>query len=316
MSSLASASALLTAATHPWTLLMVQLSIFGAAATLTKHTSSARYFAIAIMIAIACYFHQTVHARVDNRAWKSIPSGTVVGSILSAIERLLLGQWNFEAGGPEEHSKPGAANDNSVAQEASHSSREGLTKSKFWFSLDTVCSARGIGRSWQVKNVPHFSSTDPSYVPSRHSFLIRKLALISICFIIFDAATAQPPPEERFIAADKQPLLSRLNEITIEEFVVRLACAQGFWINSAAILNFFAGAYAFVVVAVGISEPAAWPPLFGSPVEAYSIRQFWGLGACSYLSTENQLTRFIESIGIKTSVPWPNGYQLSLLTRS
>ena len=35
-------------------------------------------------------------------------------------------------------------------------------------------------------------------------------------------------------------------------------------------------AYSIVVVAIGISEPRDWPHLFGSPLDAYAVRNCWG----------------------------------------
>ena len=276
MMSAAIVSALWRALTHPWTLLFLQLSIFGATAATTKPTSSARYGTIIIMVALAHYFFQTVHERVDNRSRKTLVSGFIILAILCAIERLLLGKWNFEADGPEEHRRLEAPGEARSSKEATNTTGTKTTKSKLWFAIDTVCNPRGIGKPWQIKNVPPFSSSDPSYVPSRKAFLLRKLVSIVICFIIYDAGFAQSKPQGPLIALDKQPFFSRYDEISRKEFHFRINCAIGFWVGHGAYLNLFVNIFSFVVVALGISEPAAWRPLFGSPMEAYSIRQFWG----------------------------------------
>jgi len=90
----------LSALTHPYGLLAVQLSAFGAAA-FTKPTSSLRYAAIVVMVAAAYYFHLTVHDRMDNKMTKTLPAGITMGCTLSAIEKLLIGKWSYEIGGPE-----------------------------------------------------------------------------------------------------------------------------------------------------------------------------------------------------------------------
>lgn len=265
---------LVSAIPFPWVLLAAQLSVLGAAA-FTKSSSSIRYVAVAFMTAIACYFHLTVHEHMNNRLWKTFPAGIVIGAVLTAIERLLISKWNYEAGGAEEYRKKVTLN-GSTTTRAKFPAPYEPASSRLWFTLDTAFSPHGVGHPWQVKNVPHFSSKDPSYVPTRQSFLVRRLALIALCCIIYDVSAAQPPPEERLVSATKQSFFSRIGDITREELIFRIVCTVGFWIGSAAVLNLFTNTYAFLVVSLGISEPAAWPPSFDSPTEAYSVRQFWG----------------------------------------
>ena len=271
------------AVTHPWGLLAVQIFVYGAA-SFTKPTSFVRNVAIVVMVTVACYFHFIVHERMENRLWKTFPSGIAVGAVLTAFERLLLRRWNYEAGGPEEYLNKGKTTGSVGAKKTIHPPLNTPAKSRFWFALDTVFSVRGVSKPWQVKNVPRFSSTDPSYVPSRRAFLLRKLALILLCFMIYDLLAAQPPPEERLVAASKQPFFRRFHDMTSEELGFRIACTLGFWISTAALLNLFTETFAFVVVFLGISKPAAWLPSFDSPTEAYSIRQFWGLACLLQLS--------------------------------
>ncbi|KAL8823682.1 MAG: hypothetical protein Q9191_005640 [Dirinaria sp. TL-2023a] len=261
--------------TQPWGLLAIQIGIFGAAA-FTKPTSSVRYVAIAVMAAIAYYFHSIVHKRMDNRLWKAFLSGLVVSLVLNAVERLLISRWSYEASGPEEYRERNEVNVSAMTKNSPSQSLQRQAESRFWFVLDMVLSLRGVGKPWQVKNIPHFSSTHPSWVPSRTCFLFREVVVILFCYVIQDFATAQPPPEARLVAASKEPFLGRLGEISAEESVFRIACTIGYWIGGAVVLNLAYHTSAFVAVASGISKPAAWPSSFGWLTEAYSIRQFWG----------------------------------------
>ena len=267
---------LLAAVTHPWGLLAAQFFLYGAA-SFTKPTSSVRHVAFVVMVIVACYLNLIVHERMENRVWKTFLSGAAVTAVLTAFERLFLRRWNYEAGGPEEYPMKSETNGSVGAKKTIHPPLNTPAKSRFWFVLDTVFSVRGVGKPWQVKNVPRFSSTDPSYIPSRRAFLLRKLALISLCFMIYDLLAAQPPPEERLVAASKQAFFRRFHDMTSEELGFRIACTLGFGIGSAALLNLLTETFAFIVVALGISKPAAWLPSFNSPIEAYSLRQFWGL---------------------------------------
>src|SRR5436190_11331320 len=44
------------------------------------------------------------------------------------------------------------------------------------WAVGLVSNPRGIGTSWQIRNLPTFSKKDPNYVPSRHRFIIQRMA--------------------------------------------------------------------------------------------------------------------------------------------
>lgn len=267
---------LLFALTHPIGLLAIQLSAFGAAAC-TKPTSSLRYATIIVMVVAAYYFHLAVHDHIDNRMMKALPAGMTVGSILSALEKLLIGKWSYEVGGPEEYRTRNNINGSVNSKKTDHPLPKEPARSKLWFAYDVLFSPRSVGKPWQVKNVPRFSSNDPSYVPSRGAFLLRTSALLALCFLIHDFSAAQPPPDARLIAASKQPFFSRLSDVASEELVFRIISTISFWVNAAAYICLVPYACALFAVASGIGKPADWPSNFDSPTTAYSVRQFWGL---------------------------------------
>lgn len=266
---------ILSALTHPYGLLAVQLSAFGAAA-FTKPTSSLRYAAIVIMFAAAYYFHLTVHDRMENRMTKALPAGITMGSILNAIEKLFIGKWSYNIGGPEASRSRNNINGIATSKKTDHPLPKEPARSRFWFAYDMLFSPRSVGKPWQVKNVPHFSSNDPSYVPSRAAFLLRTTALAVLCLLVHDVSAAQPPPDARLIATSKDAFFSRLSDITSEELVFRIASTIGFWVNAVAYLCLFPYAFALLSVASGLGKPADWPSNFDWPTTAYSVRQFWG----------------------------------------
>lgn len=266
---------LLSALTHPYGLVAVQVSAFGAAA-FTKPTSSLRYAALVVMVAAAYYFHLTVHDRMENRLLKTLPAGITMGSTLMAIEKLLIGKWSYEVGGPEAYRSRDNINSSVNSKKTDHPLPKEPAKSKLWFAYDMIFSPRSVGTPWQVKNVPPFSSSEPLYVPSRGAFLLRTFVLAMLCFLIHDISVAQPPPDARLVAASKDAFLSRLSDITSEELVFRVASTIGFWVNTAAYLNLYSYASALLSVASGLGKPADWPSSFDSPTTAYSVRQFWG----------------------------------------
>lgn len=273
---------IIEALTHPNGLQAIQMLLFGAAA-FTKPTSSLRYAAIVGMALIAYDFHLTVHYRVENRMMKAIPAGTTVGTILGAVERLLVNRWYYEAGGPEAYQKRRQINGRAVSKKTDEAVPKQPAKSRLRFTYDMLCSPRSVGKPWQVKNVPRFSSSDPSYVPSRRAFLLHVFALSVLCFLIFDILSSQPPPNARLVAATQQPFFGRISDVTLEELIFRVASSLGYWISAAAYLSLLTYICAFFAVASGLDKPVDWPSNFDSPTTAYSVRQFWGQSSLTYM---------------------------------
>ncbi|KAJ5947286.1 hypothetical protein N7466_000301 [Penicillium verhagenii] len=136
---------------------------------------------------------------------------------------------------------------------------------------------RCLGTADQVKNVPRFSNDDPDNVPSRAAFLRRtaRIALLSYIGLDFLGSMNDPKVGNRFLVPSRVPVFSRLGEFTLEEAVIRsfstfamglgLVCSQG-GIHSI---------FGFISVLTGMSEPSEWPPFYGSPSDAYSLRRLW-----------------------------------------
>ena len=261
---------------HPACLLLVELGIFGAAG-FTKPNSTIRYSAISAMASIAGYIHLMIHDRMDNRLWKSPVEGAAVYFLLNAVERLLISRWSYEVGGPEQYRKKTESNGNVGHKNTIQSNSSQSLESRFWFILEMVFSLRGVGKPWQVKNVPPFSSRDSTYIPSRRHFLLRCPVLVLPLFIFMDFCATQPLPEADLIAANKQPLFSRLDEISSGEMSFRITASLGFWLTGAAFWIMIYYTVAFVLVGLNVSKPSAWPSAFDWPTKAYSVRQFWGL---------------------------------------
>lgn len=184
-SSSAAVVTLLSTLTHPYGLLAVQVFVLGIA-VFTKPASSLRYAGILVMIAAACYFHLTVHDRMENRILKALPAGTTMGSMLMAIQKLLIGKWSYEVGGPEMFRSRNNLNGSATSKKTDHPLPNQPARSRLWFTYDMIFSPRGVGKPWLVKNVPRFSSNDTSYVPNRGAFSLRTFTLAMICFLIHD----------------------------------------------------------------------------------------------------------------------------------
>lgn len=88
---------------------------------------------------------------------------------------------------------------------------------------------------------------------------------------------ANQPAKNPIMFADKHiPILTRLDEVTVEEIITRIATTLFFWIAGYLIVQAYFSFWAFLVVAFGFDRPEWWRPMFGSLSECYTIRGFWG----------------------------------------
>lgn len=264
--------------TYPWTLIGVQLLIF-ALVGFAKPSSPLRPAAVALLLAFCVLLETTAHEKIDNRSWKCIATVLAITIPLTAFANLLVDNVNFAAGGPEREAVQKTCFNGVAAAQGEKKAigvLAGPQSSRFWFAVEQATSRRRIGTPWQIKNVPPFSSRDPGYIPSRSSFLLKTTTSIFYCQLIWYIGATQQLPDTALVAIDKQPLLSRFREVTVEEIVFRAACTAISYVQIVATLKIFPHVFGFVAVASGLSEPAAWPSSFGALSELYSIRQFWG----------------------------------------
>ena len=264
--------------TYSWTLIGAQLLIF-AITGFTKPSSLLRPSAIALLFALCALLETTAHEQIDNRTWKCLATVLAITIPLTAIANFLVDNVNFTAGGPERVVVRNTSSNRVAAAQGENKNIAIFSRpqsSKFWFAVEQATSRRRIGTPWQIKNVSPFSSQDPGYIPSRSSFLLKTATSIFYCQLIWYIGATQQLPDTPFVAIDKQPLLSRFREVTVEEMVFRAGCTASCYVQIVATLKLFPHLFGFVAVASGLSEPAAWPPSFGALSELYSIRQFWG----------------------------------------
>lgn len=139
------------------------------------------------------------------------------------------------------------------------------------FGISAASSFRWSGTKRQVKNVPPFSATDPSYVPSRATFLRQTATKVLACYLVVDLLGLGNDEGMNLANFDssKIPFLTRLNEISLAELVMR--CSATIYCSQDCLQSMLA----FVAVALGISKVEDWRPRFGAVGDAYSIRRFW-----------------------------------------
>lgn len=130
-------------------------------------------------------------------------SGVLLSSYSSNVSRyvslVLLQKWSFQNDGPlsSPNNEEEVRNkmEKKYAGGASLSSRNNDEKRKkkkrqggFFqrvkYGLIIANSIRHVGTPYQVKNVPHFSSKDPAYIPSRSRFLFRTASAIATSYLV------------------------------------------------------------------------------------------------------------------------------------
>jgi hypothetical protein len=163
------------------------------------------------------------------------------------------------------------------------------TKSRFfrlWAAISLLLSARYIGTPWQLPKIPPFSKSNPSYIPSRMTFLLKTSALFITMYLLCDTFNLLERSETMSAAfpAEHEQLFSRLSEVTLKELAARNVTTFWFAVVNVLFLTWIYSFLALVSVGSGLTPPAAWPPLFGSLRDSSTLRGFWGYESVSSLA--------------------------------
>ena len=296
---------------HPLMFLATQRAI-ALAAAFTDANSALRYPAVIALAVITWQFLSTCHQYMNNRAWKSIAGFISTQFLVLYTERLLLSRWSFRAGGPasntDESTKvksSGLSNGNiKSVVETQRAGPNSDWKARIRYAELFLFETRGIGQPWQAKNTPPFSSREPSYIPYRAQFLRRTLLSTSLCFLIVDLLTSQPPDPALFNALDI-PFFTGPRNTSAERIAMRSVIAIVHWLVGYCFINFWAGSFALVAVGLGGDSPANWRPMFGDIGEAYTVRRFWGyVKPSTFFSFEDFPRSFVPLALLLASLYW------------
>jgi hypothetical protein len=137
-------------------------------------------------------------------------------------------------------------------------------------AIGLLWNVRRIDTKWQVKNVP----LGKGGKSSRTTFLLRRIALALCAYILIDIAVSLPPPNPSLVMADKALLFSLPS---LDDFIFRSITTITYWVSSA-IINFLMNSFGVIfAVFFHLSNPEDCPPLYGSFMDAFTIRRFWGI---------------------------------------
>jgi hypothetical protein len=133
-------------------------------------------------------------------------------------------------------------------------------------------NSRRVGTPWQVKHTP---STAGLETQSRTAFLLSRIAVTIPAYLFVDIMTSLPPPDPAFLRADKAAILS-VDSFSVEDVIFRLATTISYWVATGIVLMVMNNTGAIIGVLSGLWRPVDCPPPFGSFLEAYTVRRFWG----------------------------------------
>jgi hypothetical protein len=147
---------------------------------------------------------------------------------------------------------------------------------RFRQSFYLFFTLRDVGTPYAVKNIPPFSTSNPTWIPSRAAFLRRHIIIAVIGYLVADIPSIMPPIDPQLAAQMSLPVFSRLLHISFEEAITRFTLTALSWVAGMATLSYFHSSLAILFVGSRLSEPRFWPPQFGSLKDSHSLRGWWG----------------------------------------
>ena len=260
---------------HPWELFVGTFTLPILALIYTTPRSKIR-LAVPFMTAVAvCCYHATSLQFMPDRPHASWYDGKLIVLFLTAVDVLLLRRLYLDRFGKERSET--LDRERGVKEEISwiedYSIRRDVST---WRALKWAAhvyfSERDIGTSREAKNIPSFPGRR---VPSRAKFLLYRACAIVGAVVFLAFLNRQPRPSPDVLAPHKAKFLLSKPDLTIDNVVVRTLSTIIWWIVWRILLGLLYDLASFIGVATLLTAPRDWPPYFGSPTDAYTLRNFW-----------------------------------------
>ena len=210
--------------------------------------------------------------------------GPATGMLMQYLDSVLLSQWSYEAKGPT--SDLGGQKSLRIPKK---DSKHNTILLRLKFGLEEAFRGRSARTPWEVSNVPPFSPDDPEQIPTKKEFLYSMATEMMISLLALDILSLLGRDTSMsfvYFAASKVPLFTRLQEVTLEEVLLRTIASIMHWIATIWLLQVVYDAAAIITIASGLGRVERWPPLFNAWVHCWSIRQFWGYDWTNELSAD------------------------------
>lgn len=264
---------------YPVLLLVIEVVTISLIAGFSSPSSILRIAALPFVALCVCLAIPACTTHLQRSSWGAFVGGYCFTFLFQYISVVLLSKWSFENHGSlvigPSKSQEIISSDGSKAQTWKDMKQTILLRGKFGLLVAT--SFRYSGTPYEVKNVPRFSSRDPSYIPSRFEFLRKKAAIALTCYLVLDlfGLFLDPAANAAIFSPEMIPFFARLDQVSSQEVIKRLVTTLGVGISIYCVQLGVQSIVAFLDVGLGISEVQHWRPLFGSPKEAYTVRRFW-----------------------------------------
>ena len=148
-------------------------------------------------------------------------------------------------------------------------------RSRFAFGNAIANSGRMVDTPWEAKNVPPPAVSDPDDNVLRASIVTQKTlnlgALLILREIIMEVQMSIDPLYIAHVS-----FLTRLNEVTRGEVLVRVILGIGKWVDLYCVLQAISSTGTILLAFLNPDKVRKLRPMFGSVSEAYTIRGFWG----------------------------------------
>lgn len=132
-----------------------------------------------------------------------------------------------------------------------------------------------IGARWGIAWAPPFHKKNPSYVPSRLTFIFTRLwDLLWTSAIIWFLRTYPLNTERIDYLEVPNGFLTRLGDLTEREVIIRVHASLTGYLTQYCSIRACHSLASCVGVLCG-QDPKQWPPLFGSIADAYTIRGYF-----------------------------------------
>ena len=271
MGSMAMRGSALLSSVYPILITVTQVLITSVTIAFTKHSSLVRQASLPLLLLILSHLIATLRQeKIVRPQWASALVGTSVLLLFHHIDIVFLNPRSSIS-----DNRQAVRNDN--GSKTFRHTNPALKRLANGLRMTT--SFRHIGTPEQVKNVPAFDTKDPTYVPPRHVFVGWLLLRLILCMLFVDLTdTFAPKPDEaaRTFSTDKIPLFKEFANISVEALALRFGSTLGFFTAIYCVAHLLFYPAALPAVALGWSSPNLWRPIFNSPVEARSVRLFWG----------------------------------------
>lgn len=269
---------------HPLLLIAAEILSIALVTGFTPSSSPVRIAVLGLLGLCVWKAILTCRDHIPRNPWAAFVAGYLATFLLHYTSTAVLSRWSFENQGPSpitaaSEERQGAMSGNIDGKlRKRRTSNDGL-RATFWdrlrFGLQVATSFRYIGTPYQVRNVPYFSASDPSYIPSRANFLSRKATIFLLSFTVLDLINLGADPGLDF-SPETIPLFTRVRHITGQQLLTRLITTLGYGIAVCSFQQLVHSLTALIDVGFGFSKAESWRPLLGSPKEAYTVRRFWG----------------------------------------